>query len=584
MSFTSKQYGRRTMSSEANRPMPIAESNDHVVQQHYLPHDTRHTVSKEAHDTRDSCYSRPVEEIRQEEYPHMNKGIYLDHGGATIYAKSVVEAFASKMMSGLYGNPHSANEPAKVSGDMVDDVREQALRFFGADPQHYDLVFVANATAGIKLVADTFRDMAEKTRTRTFWYGYHKEAHTSLVGVREFTNGDNHCFESDDDVSSWLDNPANSKILHRRNLTGLGLLAYPGQSNLTGRRLPLSWLRQLRDFQPLQNTYSLLDAAALAMTSPLDHVFSDPVSAPDFTCVSFYKIFGFPDLGGLIVRRDSGHILALRKYFGGGTVNMVSTIGSGSGSDGAWHRSKALESGSGAPLHEGLEDGTLPFHSILALGEAMEVHGRLYGSMGNVSRHTTALVRVLHDGMTALKHPNGRAVVHVYREEEDDGAAFEDAARQGATVAFNVFKWDGTYVPYSTVEGMANEMGIYVRSGGICCPGGLFSALRYEPWEIERARSAGHRCGSDGLSLIHQLPTGVVRASLGPMSTISDVHDFLSFLRKVFVEKEHCHVPQSMTIPRATTKVPLENDNANNHMSSVAPAPVPMLSTVALSG
>jgi len=29
--------------------------------------------------------------------------------------------------------------------------------------------------------------------------------------------------------------------------------------------------------------------------------------------VSFYKVFGFPDLGGLVVRKDSGHILALRR-------------------------------------------------------------------------------------------------------------------------------------------------------------------------------------------------------------------------------------------------------------------------------
>jgi len=368
------------------------------------------------------------------------------------------------MMSDLYGNPHSANEPAKISGDMVDDIRERTLRFFGADPEHYDLVFVANATAGIKLVADAFRDLAEKTKTGTFWYGYHKDAHTSLVGVRELTNGDHQCFETDEDVTLWLEDPANTRLVNRRNLTGLGLLAYPGQSNLNGRRLPLKWLRQLRESQALQNTYSLLDAAALAMTSPLDHIFADPHAAPDFTCVSLYKIFGFPDLGALIVRKDSGHILALRKYFGGGTVHMVGTIGS------AWHRSKALEpSGDGGQeggshaLHEGLEDGTLPFHSILALGEAIEVHRRLYGSMANISRHTTGLVRALHAGMARLRHPNGQPVCHVYCDDDD---AFGDPTRQGATIAFNVFRQDGTYVPYSTVEGMANERRIYIRSGG----------------------------------------------------------------------------------------------------------------------
>jgi len=30
---------------------------------------------------------------------------------------------------------------------------------------------------------------------------------------------------------------------------------------------------------------------------------------------------------------------------------------------------------------------------------------------------------------------------------------------------------------------------------GICCPGGMFTALQYEPWQLRRARSAGHHCG-----------------------------------------------------------------------------------------
>jgi selenocysteine lyase/cysteine desulfurase len=474
------------------------------------------------------------------------------------------------MLSGLYGNPHSANEPAKVSGEAVDAIREQVLRFFGADPEQYDLVFVANATAGIKLVAEAFRDMAENTRTGTFWYGYHKEAHTSLVGVREYTGGDHHCFEHDADVASFLDDTAGAKHAYRRNITGLGLLAYPGQSNLNGRRLPTTWVEALRESQALQNTYSLFDAAALAMTSPLDHLFADPSSAPDFTVLSFYKIFGFPDLGGLIVRKSSGHILALRKYFGGGTVSMVSTLGPGRN----WHKSKALDGDSRHAIHDGLEDGTLPFHSIIALGEAIKVQKRLYGDrcMENISRHTTGLVRVVYEGMSGLRHRNGQQVVHVYCGDADGGDVFGDASRQGATVAFNVLRQDGTWVPYSTVEGMANERGIYVRSGGefcpcllsfntgralssplhndilthktgICCPGGLFSALGYEQWELDRARSAGHYCGSDGeTTVIHQLPTGVVRVSIGAMTTMREVQTFLAFLREVFVERDACRV------------------------------------------
>jgi selenocysteine lyase/cysteine desulfurase len=212
-----------------------------------------------------------------------------------------------------------------------------------------------------------------------------------------------------------------------------------------------------------------MDAAALAMTSPMGGVFADPEAAPDFVCVSFYKIFGFPDLGGLVVRRESGHILALRKYFGGGTVSMVSTVGA------AWHTSKGLESTAGggvgagdehgSALHEGLEDGTLPFHSIIALGEAIDVHAELYGSMENISAHTTSLARRMYAGMKGLRYGNGHPLCKIYEDKEGE-TGYGDASRQGATVAFNVFRADGGYESYATVERLANERGVYVRSGG----------------------------------------------------------------------------------------------------------------------
>ncbi|KLU83578.1 molybdenum cofactor sulfurase [Magnaporthiopsis poae ATCC 64411] len=312
----------------------------------------------------DGPYGEAVETLRDREYPHMNQGVYLDHSGTTIYARSTVEAFANKMTTNLYGNPHSANEPAKVSGDMVDEIRDKALRFLGADPEHFDLVFVANATAAIKLVADAFRDLAERTWSGSFWYGYHKDSHTSLVGVRELAGG----------------------------------------------------------------------------------------------------------------------------------ANMA--------------------------------------------GAGKDVHQRLYGSMDNVSRHTSRLAARLYRGVASLRHHNGAPVCHIYGDEEGACPAFGDADRQGATIAFNVVHPDGTYVPYSEVEEVANSKGIYIRSGGICCPGGLFTALDYEPWELERAMSAGHHCGPHGLSIVNQLPTGVVRASLGPMSTARDVDVLVQFLSETFAARQ----------------------------------------------
>lgn len=305
-------------------------------------------------------------------------GAYLDHGGATIYAKSLITEFSQAMLTNLWGNPHSENLPARLSGDMVDDIRAKALHFLGADPKHYDLVFVANATAAIKIVAEAFRDLGEGTSKKSFWYGYHSEVHSSLLGIRELSGGDYHCFDTDGDVDRWLALPRDGGVSNVDS-NKLGLFAYPGQSNLSGRRLPKSWTGRVRGHSQLRNTYTLFDAAALAMTTPLSSMFADPNTAPDFTCLSFYKIFGFPDLGALVVRRASGHVLNLRKYFGGGTIAQVfplngdariSRKGPGIGDfNGMWD------------IHDGLEDGTLPFHSILALGLAIDTHARLYGSM-----------------------------------------------------------------------------------------------------------------------------------------------------------------------------------------------------------
>ncbi|KAK4186137.1 putative molybdenum cofactor sulfurase [Podospora australis] len=516
-------------------------------------------------------YEKSLELIREKEYPHMRNGTYLDHSGTTIYAASTISRFSNKMLTNLYGNPHSTNAPAKLSGDMVDSIRLKALRFLGADPSHFDLIFTANATAAIKLVADSFRDLAEQARSGSFWYGYHRDSHTSLVGVRELTaNGEHYCFANDLEVESWLAADQDTGSRRFKKNSSLGLFAYPGQSNLTGRRLPLSWPGRVRGERKLQGTYTLFDAAALAMTSDMSRVFSDPSAAPDFVCLSFYKIFGFPDLGGLVVRKDSGHILALRKYFGGGTVSLVSTIGA------AWHISKALEqttsngtTGEHATggLHEGLEDGTLPFHSIIALGEAIDVHCDLYGSMGNISKHTTALVRRLYDGMKGMRYGNAHPVFRIYEDEED---GYGDATRQGATVAFNVQKPDGAFVSYSHVESLANENGFYIRSGGVCNPGGVFTALQYEPWQLNRARSAGHHCGPQGLGVINELPTGVVRASLGAMSTVQEVDRFLSFLREAFVVGHDSVAARSSSSTTGSGGVFSRVDSATTDMSDGA--------------
>lgn len=148
------------------------------------------------------------------------------------------------LISNLYGNPHSHSAPSALAGRRVEEVRLKTLRFFQADPGKFDLIFVANATAAVKIVMEGFRECGSSSNcsTRGFWYGYHRDCHTSLVGIREATKGHHRCFRDDKEVENWIDQA--EPIMSRRKgprKGQIGLFAYPGQSNMTGRRLPLDW-------------------------------------------------------------------------------------------------------------------------------------------------------------------------------------------------------------------------------------------------------------------------------------------------------------------------------------------------------
>ncbi|KAH6675526.1 molybdenum cofactor sulfurase [Halenospora varia] len=452
-------------------------------------------------------YNSNVETFREKEYPMLQDAVYLDHAGTALYSRSLMERFTTDMISHLYGNPHSASPSSQLSTSRIEDTRLNVLRFFKADPEEFDIVFVANATAGIKLVADAFRET-----DGGFCYGYHRDAHTSLVGVRESAFA-SRCLE-DGDVERWL---SGKEGLIGEDREGVKLFAYPAQSNLDGSRLPLSWIRKAKD-RSSSDTYVLLDASAMVSTNQLD--LSDANSAPDFTVLSFYKIFGFPDLGALIVRKDTGRILRKRKYFGGGTVDIVLSMKE------QWHSFKDNS------LHESLEDGTLPFHNILALDAAIEIHKKLYGSMECIAKHTAFLAKRLYDGLVSLRHGNGEAVCVIYSPGFSSGKARNT---QGPIIAFNVRNSRGAWVSNTEFERLASIRKFHIRSGGLCNPGGVAASLKLEPWEMRRNFSTGFRCGVETDIYAGKI-TGILRASLGAMSTIADVDAFISFVQEFYVE------------------------------------------------
>jgi molybdenum cofactor sulfurtransferase len=436
--------------------------------------------------------------------------VYLDHAGTTLYSRSLMERFTADMMSNLLGNPHSASPSSQLSTNRIEDTRLKALRFFNADPDDFDLVFVANATAGIKLVMEALREC-----DGSFQYGYHRDAHTSLIGIRENAMS-SRCLV-DDDVERWLS--GKESLVNEDTSSKINLFAYPAQSNMDGRRLPLSWASKARKINSsTSTTYTLLDASAFVSTAQLD--LGQATTAPDFTVLSFYKIFGFPDLGALIVRKESGSILQERRYFGGGTVDIVLC------SKEQWHVPKAQS------LHESLEDGTLPFHNVLALDAALSTHRKLYGTMAQISKHTAFLAQKLYDGLAALRHSNSQPVCVMHSHGFSSQSSLH---MQGPVIAFNLKNSHGAWVSNAEFEKLAAVREIHIRSGGLCNPGGVAACLDLEPWEMRRNFSSGFKCGTEA-DIYGGKITGVIRASVGAMNTKNDVEAFISFVEEFYCE------------------------------------------------
>ena len=319
------------------------------------------------------------------------------------------------------------------------------------------------------------------------------------------------CVGSGTEVDDWLRSGSN----FFRRTPRPKLLAFPGQSNLTGHRPDLSLCATLRTAStPTSPIYTLLDAAALLSTSALD--LSNPSTAPDFTALSLYKIFGYPDLGALIVHKQSAGILLSKRFFAGGTVDAVTTDN--------WHaRHKCI--------HETLEEGTVPFHNIIALDHALDVHKRLYGGPENVSRHARYLTRCARRKLLCLRHSNGKPVCRLYGSELDD-------RDEGPVIAFNVLDHRGRIFRTGFVEQRAIRARIHLRKGGMCNPGGISRHLGMSPATIRELHTQGVRCSDDSTAPgSFTGAVGMLRVGFGAMSSIEDVESLVGFITS-FVDED----------------------------------------------
>ena len=252
----------------------------------------------------------------------------------------------------------------------------------------------------------------------------------------------------------------------------------------------------------------LLDAAAFVPTNPL----SLRTIKPDFVCLSFYKMFGYPTgVGALIARTDALAILD-RPWFAGGTVEWV-TVGT---------ERRRLQLAAPA-----FEDGTPNFLDIAAVAPGLD----LVESVGieAVHEHVVGLTDALISGLLEIQAETatgGAPRIAVYGPT--------GTARRGGTVAFNLLDAEGTAIPYEQVERAARDVGIAIRGGCFCNPGASEAAFELDP-ERSLACFEGVPQGEfhprELLACFDGAPVGALRASVGIASSQNDVDRLLRFLR-----------------------------------------------------
>jgi len=414
---------------------------------------------------------------------------YLDSTGSALYGESQLRAQHELLRDGCFGNPHSEHAPSRRSTETIERAREAVLGFLGADPASHSVIFTANTTAAIKLVAESY-PFARRSSCLLA-----ADNHNSVNGLREYARrAGAEVAYLPLDATLHLADPEDTLA----KAAAGGLLAFPAQSNFSGVCHPLALVARAKE----RGLDVLLDIAS--------HAASHPVSLADcpadFVALSFYKLFGLPTgLGALVARREALGRLR-RPWFAGGTVLYASV-------DPPGHRLRSAAAG--------FEDGTPNFLAIAALAAGFALLDEV--GMPRLERRIASLTALLLERLSALRHPSGGPLVRIY------GPA--TLAGRGGTVAFNVLDREGRAVPYWIVEERSREAGIALRGGCFCNPGAAQAALELDG---EASAHCFSRLGDDftpeRFAACLDQPVGAIRISLGMANDRQDVERALGLV------------------------------------------------------
>jgi molybdenum cofactor sulfurtransferase len=455
-------------------------------------------------------------ELRRREFTRLDAlgHVYLDYTGAGLYAEGQVRAHADYLCGAVLGNPHSRNPTSRVATEKVEEARAKVLRFFNADPDAYEVVFTLNASGALKLVAEAYPWEPGVQFLLT------ADNHNSVNGIREYASARGAEVRYVP-LDAELRVPALEPHLTCADCTQPNLFAFPAQSNFSGVKHPLEWIEAARE----RGYHTLLDAAAFVPTSRLDL----SSCTPDFVCLSFYKMFGFPTgVGALLARRNVLGELH-RPWFSGGTVRFVSA-----------QNRVHLQHVTGRAF----EDGTPNYLGIAAAGAGLDFLGQI--GVEAINAHVMRLTAVLLERLRTLRHANGAPLVRIYGPQTLE--------RRGGTVPFNLLDPAGELVDFRVVEERTNAANLSIRTGFFCNPGAAEFAFDYhddEAFRCVQTLTPETFTLQQFADCMGDQAVGAVRASLGIASNEADIDRLIQVLA-TFRDARAEHAPSAAAVALAT--------------------------------
>ena len=163
---------------------------------------------------------------------------------------------------------------------------------------------------------------------------------------------------------------------------------------------------------------------------------------------------------------------------------------------------------------EAFEDGTVDYLGMPAVEYGLDFLESI--GMSTIHERVQCLTGWLLEQLLSLRHQNGKRLVRLYGPVTARG--------RGGTVAFNLYDANGGVVDHQTVDALASQRNISLRTGCFCNPGAGEVALGLTEDQLTRCfRDADDRMDREDLMrCINPESGGAVRVSFGLASNFAD--------------------------------------------------------------